>query len=355
MYGDWGGQFLGNGASPTDVPGSVSGTFGARSYDSNHSLVGVFGAYEDLTRLLSGNGVAAGDLTVEPGASEARGNLVMSCPAGGPACTATVRPDGTVFHDRNGGDPGFVFLLPDAPTAELDGVLHVGADVAPAAGRLAAGGTHHGVAVSTGDVQDGVGGDQVVAYLREHVSKSTPGLETFAARPVVRVAEGTSTELIEYTERAVKLINAALPYEKRVLFSRNPAPARTVLEDVPDGEIFVDFTPWDDWNDPQRVSGGIWRTSRRDHRYDDEAQRWEVLERRASHIWIGGETFLTAYVRNPETRRWDRTVLESRVEDTDTLLKSRSDDSLIRTVASTLLQGLGLVSAVDATSFRTLF
>ena len=323
-YGQWGGQFLGNGASSADVPGSVAGTFGARSYDGDESLVGIFGAYQDLTRLLSGHGLEPGDVTVEPGGSVERGNVVMSCPAEGPGCTVTARPDGTVFHDRNGGGPEFVFTLPDAPMAELGGVLHVGADVAPSAGQLTAGGTRHGVSVSTGRVQDGVGADQVVTYLREHVSKTRPGLETFAVRPVVRVAEGTSAEFIEYTERAVRLINAALPHEKRILFSRNPAPALSVIQDVPDGEIFVDFTPWEDWNDPDRRSGGTWRRNRSAHRDNDEAQRWEVLEREASHIWIDGEMFLTAYVRNPETGRWDRTVLESRVEDTNTLLKSRT-------------------------------
>ena len=355
VYGDWAGQFLGNGASPTDVPGSVAGTFGARSYDLRgnlrESLIGVFGAYQDLTRQLSGHELAAGGFTVEPGDSDKHGNVVMSCPADGPACAVTVRADGTVSHDRNGGDPGFVFTLPDAPTVELDGALHVGADVAPTAAQLAAGGTRHGVSVSTGRVQDGVGSEDLLAFLREHVSKTRPGLETFAVRPVVRVAEGTGAEFIGYARRAVQLINAALPYENRILFSSNPAPALSVYQDVPDGQIFVDFTPWEDWNDPDRRRGGIWRTSRRSHRYDDETQQWEVLERRASHIWIDSEDRLSAWVLNADTGRWERTVLESRVDDTDTLVKSSSDDEVVRSVARTLLQGLGLVTAVDATSF----
>ena len=355
VYGDWAGQFLGNGASPTDLPGSIAGTFGAQSYDAGgnlrESLVGIFGAYEDLTRQLSGHEFAAGDITVEPGDSDEHGNVVMSCPADGPACAVTVRADGTAFYDRNGGVPTFVFTLPDAPVVELDGAVHVGAGVAPPAGQLAAGGTRNGVAVSTGRVQDGVGSEDLLAYLREHVSKTRPGLETFAVRPVVRVAEGTGAEFVEYTKRAVQLINTALPYEQRILFSRNPAPALSVYQDVPDGQIFVDFTPWEDWNDPARVRGGTWRNSRRTHRYDDEAQQWEVLERRASHIWIDSESRLGAWALNADTGRWERTVLESRVEDTDTVVKSSSDDAVVRTVASTLLQGLGLVTAVDATSF----
>ena len=244
-----------------------------------------------------------------------------------------------------------MFTLPDAPVVELDGAVHVGADVAPPAAQLAAGGTRNGVSVSTGRVQDGVGSEDILAYLREHVSKTRPGLETFAVRPVVRVAEGTGAEFVEYTKRAVQLINTALPYEKRILFSRNPAPALSVYQDVPDGQIFVDFTPWEEWNDPARGRGGTRRNSRRTHRYDDEAQQWEVLERRTSHIWIDSEYRRSAWVRNPDTGSWERTVLESRVEDTDTLVKSSSDDAVVRTVARTLLQGLGLVTAVDATTF----
>ena len=349
-WGDWGGQFLGNGTSSADVPGSVAGTFGARSLDGGESLVGVFGAYEDLTRRLSGHGFEAGTFTVEPGATESHGNLALSCPAGGAACTVTARADGTVYHDREGGEPGFVFKLPDAPTVELDGVLHVGADVAPPAARLTAAGTRHGVSVSSGSVQDGVGKSQVVAYLREHVSDGHPGLETFSVRPVVRVAEGTSAQIIGFTQRAVQLINAALPYEKRVLFGSDPAPPHTVIEDVPDGEIYVDFTPWEDWNDPDRRPGYDRRRSRFEYRYDDEAERWEVLERRASHIWIDGDAFLAAYVYNP-FHGWERTVLESRVEDTDTVLKRYTDDAVVGRIARTLLQGLGLATAVDAASF----
>ena len=139
-----------------------------------------------------------------------------------------------------------MFTLPDAPIVELDGVVHVGADVAPQVGQLAAGGTRHGASVSSGSVQDGVGRARVVSYLRDHVRAGWVGLKTFTGRPVVRLAGGTSAEFIEYAERAVQLINAALPYGKRVLLGGNPAPALAVVQDVPDGEIHIDFTPWAD-------------------------------------------------------------------------------------------------------------
>ena len=65
--GDWGGQFFGNGDSATDLPGSVAGTFGARSDDYTETLVGYFGAYDrELTRLPSGHGLARGRIIVQP-------------------------------------------------------------------------------------------------------------------------------------------------------------------------------------------------------------------------------------------------------------------------------------------------
>ena len=46
VSGSWGGKFFGNGASATDQPGSVAGTFGATTADGVKSLVGAFGAYK---------------------------------------------------------------------------------------------------------------------------------------------------------------------------------------------------------------------------------------------------------------------------------------------------------------------
>ena len=43
--GQWGGQFFGNGTSPTDIPDSVAGTFGASARDAHGALIGTFGTY----------------------------------------------------------------------------------------------------------------------------------------------------------------------------------------------------------------------------------------------------------------------------------------------------------------------
>ncbi len=45
LTGKWGGKFYGNGASATDHPGSVAGTFGAKTADDLQAITGAFGAY----------------------------------------------------------------------------------------------------------------------------------------------------------------------------------------------------------------------------------------------------------------------------------------------------------------------
>ena len=219
--------------------------------------------------------------------------------------------------------------------------------VSPPADQLAAGGAYNGVTVSSGRVLDGVGADRVIEYLEQYVNlgeyKNTVGLETFSTRPVVRLADGTSDEFAEYATRAVQLINAALPYEKRIVFSRDSAPPLAAIADVPDGDIFIDFAPYEDWNVPNKpppgAAAGIDQTELVSH-YNTEAKRWEVQERRASHVWIDSEEILTAFVLNPDTRIWEEKVLESRVDDTDTIVKFYSDDVVIQIVAHEIIHAL---------------
>ena len=102
--GHWGGRFFGNGESATDLPGSVAGTFGARSGDQTESLTGFFAAYDrELTRLPSGHGLSAGRIVVGPGDSVERGDVSIACPEGGRACIVTVETDGAAYYDRDGG------------------------------------------------------------------------------------------------------------------------------------------------------------------------------------------------------------------------------------------------------------
>jgi len=152
-------------------------------------------------------------------------------------------------------------LAPQAPVVELDGRLHVGADVAAPAEDLPIVAGHGDASVSHGTIRDGVGAAEVIAYLRaDAVSYSTPddgdgsdvqllpgGLvfRFAAAPPAVRVAEGTPAALIDETVRVVQAINSALPRAWQLRFS--PDPAATVARAPADGEILVTFAPQASW------------------------------------------------------------------------------------------------------------
>ena len=145
-----------------------------------------------------------------------------------------------------------------APVIDLDGTLHVGASVAPP-DRLAAGVDYNGVPVSSGRVRDGVGADRVLEYIATHVNpdyQGMTGLSSHADRPVVHLAEGTDEVFAEFAVRAVQLVNAALPFDKRILFSTEAVMPLTAIDDVPKGHIYIDFAPWADWNTPDQAPPG---------------------------------------------------------------------------------------------------
>ena len=58
------------------------------------------------------HGIASGsEITVQAGASEEHGNVVVSCPAGGAACDLTFADDGTINYQTAGGEPAVVYVL----------------------------------------------------------------------------------------------------------------------------------------------------------------------------------------------------------------------------------------------------
>ena len=148
-----------------------------------------------------------------------------------------------------------------APIVNLDGTLHIGADVAPSGDRLPMVVRHGETRVSHGAFGDGVGASELIAYLRVDASSfggqnGDDGTEVplfpdglvfrFATMPpTVRVVDGASPELLDETVRVVQAINAALPREWQLGFSREPSRA-----DTPgplDGDILVTFAPQEDW------------------------------------------------------------------------------------------------------------
>ena len=132
-----------------------------------------------------------------------------------------------------------------------------------------------GVIVSYGTLDEGYDRLEVIAYLLAFESPTYPGVSTFAEPPVIRLAEGTGAEFMDYTLHAVQQINAALPAAARLQISDTPAPPRS--DTVPDGEIFVDFIESKaDWpNDPAQLGTAIG---------DDHAK-----PKTSAHVWLNVE------------------------------------------------------------------
>ena len=166
---------------------------------------------------------------------------------------------------NSGLPPGFPFnaylwmdtTRPGAPVMEFGGSVHVGADVAPPADALAASGGRNEVALSRGTVRDGTGAGDVVRYLRTAASHNlaagrVTGLATFPETPppTVRIVTGgetrnNDTRFARLAADAVRILNAALPFERQIRFSPHMVPEADggafLGRDI--GEIWVQFIP----------------------------------------------------------------------------------------------------------------
>ena len=246
------------------------------------------------------------------------------------------------------------------PIIEVEESRYVGADAAPALDELTAAGDYGGVAVSSGQVQDGAGADRVLEYIKRHIDEDyngwIPGLATFPDPPVVRVARDASEELAAYTETAVRLINSALPRQHRIEFSRDPAPRSTAIENVPDGEVFVNFAPKQDWNlrEGHRYEADWLLVREIDTipEYKELAQRHENKGMRAAHLWFDSQVIANAaWVRNPDTDGWEYQVLDAPALDSDTVTKVYTGERLVPQIVPELLRTLGFFGRVDQSEF----
>ena len=282
---------------------------------------------------------------------------------------------GTFHHDaaRVTGSFGAVRLADPAPAqaatstaaralnVHLDGTRHVGlgVGVAPEANALASAGDRNGVAVSSGEVQDGASVERVIEYLAEQTrggghrfGRNATGLAIFAERPTLRLAQGTSEDLVGYTMRAVQVINAALPADRRIVIGSDPAPPGAAIEDVPDGQIFVDFTPPADDGILEDVDPGqryFQSTTYVDPNaeYDSVAQRWEERSMRAARVWADGRDFMallrTAWVWDADAGVWGTEVLDSPVVENSVVRKYYPEEFGNALMVRSLLQAMGFL------------
>ncbi len=74
-----------------------------------------------------------------------------------------------------------------------------------------------------------------------------PGISIFPNPATLRIAEGTDDHQRSLIHHAVAMVNRAVRYDRHIKIGPD-APALALWEDVPDGEIFVDFALHEDWN-----------------------------------------------------------------------------------------------------------
>ena len=154
----------------------------------------------------------------------------------------------------------------------------------------------------------------------------------------------------------MQLINTALPYGKRLVVSSDPAPPLAAIEDVPDGQIFIDFAPTrEDWNlanptypdyvsalaDPDDIL-----------EYDHGTQVWQSKGARAGHVWFSVEHLLNqAWVLNPGTNQFELVLLDEPAVESDTVQLVHTPEDILSTMVHELLHVLGFYGHNDGDRF----
>ena len=195
---------------------------GSVSYSTGGGMPTVAPASVPLSSPMN-HGLSTVEFSVEPGMSETRGNVEVSCPSGDNACTVTVTDDGSMNYSATGGIP--TIMLVRAP---LD--LPSNHDLSSGEFTVEAGMTeaHGNVEVScpSGDTACTVTvtADGMAVY---GLSGSMP---TFALLPVRQVKPGLSKSLNEpvYSNDANDI-----PFDQLILNSNNVfAPITTALDRI---------------------------------------------------------------------------------------------------------------------------
>ena len=319
-----------------------------------------------------GHGLSEDEIMVYPGNSELHGNIIITCPASSPVvCIINVTADGAATYERLAGIPRFAIIPPEgfpdipwprpneaaqAPVFELEigSILHVGSNVAPQADELTRGIDRNGVSVSYGEVQDGIGSERLLEFMRgqtrfadkiDHTGVGGGhGLETYPEPPTIRLAEGTSDLYAGFATQAVRLINSALPYEKRITLSTETLPTDTKLGDVPEGEIFLEFgsiTTNNTLGSARLLSST---------QFNSQTDNQEVQKALKAHVTINEQRMREALVYTPSPAgeepadwwdNWRTIVLDSRVENSDTTIKWYNDKIFLTVVVHELMHALG--------------
>ncbi len=76
--------------------------------------------------------------------------------------------------------------------------------------------------------------------------RQDPGIFRFSKPPLLRIAEGTDGHQRAMILHAVALVNHALPYDNHIRIGED-SPTLAQVQEVPGGQIFVDFARHNDW------------------------------------------------------------------------------------------------------------
>ena len=225
-----------------------------------------------------------------------------------------------------------------APVIEFGPTLHVGADVAPAAGSLDAAGSRGGAALSEGEVRDGIAASEVLAYLRTIAGgnlEDIVGLQKWNTPPYVwMVGTRTDGRFVRLTQDAARIVNAALPFTERLKLQSvdTPIPEERAasFHDYRSGsrDIFVRFVPKSDpwWSGAEGDELGRTRVLKPVH-YSERRQRREV--------GFGSGIVTADVLIDPDA------------------VASLSDAEITHLIVHELLHAVGFMSHVDADRFRS--
>ena len=151
--------------------------------------------------------------------------------------------------------------------------------------------------------QEGPTVARVVEYLSVHATggpwesgpdytwSDDPGLARYASPPTVHLARGTSERYRAAALYGIALVNRALPYDQHLEIGTDVAPL-SLREDIPNGEIWVDFGP-EPWADEAggRPGSEAYAAPHPRKEWDPSQQRWEHKEMLSGRVWLDTDTF----------------------------------------------------------------
>ena len=155
--------------------------------------------------------------------------------------------------------------MPTIPSPQPTAYTSIGTDVFPVETPTPQG-SYEGTAISFDRTPGGHDAQAIVEYLRaasggggpaQHPETGLlPYLLTYPTPPTVHIAAGTPQQFREITAQAIAHINQWLPSSKRIHIAAD-APALAHIDDVPQAQIFIDFTDPANWLSDLKTGNGV--------------------------------------------------------------------------------------------------